>query len=51
MGLTFRGEFFNIFNTPNFNLPDRSIGVSSSGTINSVISNAREIQFALRLHF
>lgn len=51
MGLTFRSEFFNIFNTPNFNLPDRSIGVSSSGTINSVISNAREIQFALRLHF
>jgi outer membrane receptor protein involved in Fe transport len=51
MGLTFRSEFFNIFNAPNFNLPDRSIGVSSSGTINSVISNAREIQFALRLHF
>ena len=51
MGLTFRSEFFNIFNTPNFNLPSRGIGVSSSGTINSVISNAREIQFALRLHF
>jgi hypothetical protein len=51
MGLTFRSEFFNIFNHANFGLPDRNIGTSTSGTINSVVTNARQIQFGLRLHF
>jgi hypothetical protein len=51
MGLTFRSEFFNIFNHPNFGLPNRNIGTSTSGTINSVVTNARQIQFGLRLHF
>src|SRR5208283_2779844 len=51
MGLTFRSEFFNIFNHANFGLPDRKIGTSTSGTINSVVTNARQIQFGLRLHF
>jgi hypothetical protein len=51
LGLTFRSEFFNVLNSPNFNFPSTSIGVPSSGTISSVITNAREIQFALRLHW
>lgn len=51
LGMTFRSEFFNIFNHPNFGLPDGSIGSRSAGTITNVVSNAREIQFGLRFHW
>jgi outer membrane receptor protein involved in Fe transport len=51
MGLEFRSEFFNIFNRANFGLPGRAIGSKTAGAINNVITNARQIQFALRLHF
>ena len=50
-GLQFRSEFFNILNRANFGLPNASIGSTSAGTITTVITNARQIQFALRLHF
>lgn len=50
-GLTFRTEYFNLLNHPNFNFPYNDTGVPSTGTITSVITNARQIQFALRLHF
>ncbi len=51
VGLQFRGEFFNALNHANFGLPNASIGSTSAGTITTVITNARQIQFALRLHF
>lgn len=51
LGLEFRSEFFNLFNRANFGLPNRLIGSRPAGTISSVITNAREIQFGLRLHF
>jgi outer membrane receptor protein involved in Fe transport len=50
-GLQFRSEFFNILNRANFGLPNGSIGSPSAGTITTVITNARQIQFALRLHW
>jgi hypothetical protein len=50
-GLQFRSEFFNVLNRANFGLPNGSIGSPSAGTITSVITNARQIQFALRLHW
>jgi hypothetical protein len=50
-GLQFRSEFFNLLNRANFGLPNGSIGSPSAGTITSVITNARQIQFALRLHW
>jgi hypothetical protein len=50
-GLQFRSEFFNVLNRANFGLPNASIGSSAAGTINTVITNARQIQFALRLHW
>jgi len=46
--MTFRSEFFNLSNHPNFGLPNGSIGSRSAGTITSVVSNAREVQFGLR---
>ena len=51
VALQFRAEFFDALNHPNFGLPNGSIGSSAAGTITTVISNARQIQFALRLHY
>jgi hypothetical protein len=51
MSLTFRAEAFNIFNTPQFGLPNATIGTSTAGTITTTINAQRELQFALRLSF
>jgi hypothetical protein len=55
--LQFRGEFFNILNTPQFNNPNASIGSTAAGTIRNAGSvltfsrTQRQIQLALRLYF
>ncbi len=50
--LQFRGEFFNIANTPQFNLPDVSLSDANFGKITSTQNGSeRHIQFALRLQF
>jgi hypothetical protein len=61
-GLVFRAEFFNIFNHPNFNLPNVGSGGGSSGAgftnaaggaaITQTLPDAqREIQFGVKLQF
>jgi len=53
----FRGEFFNIFNTPQFNGPNATIGVPGAGEVTSegipanFVRTSREIQFALKFYF
>ncbi len=47
-GLTFRSDFFNLTNHPNFDRPGLIVGTSDFGVITSA-ENAREVQFALRL--
>jgi hypothetical protein len=60
--LEFRAEFFNIFNHPQYGLPNATILVSGFGSITSTVNTTtpvspvgsgtpREIQFALRLAF
>lgn len=49
--LQFRAEFFNLFNTPQFDLPNASIGDPGAGRITGIVGNPRQIQFALRLAF
>ena len=62
VGLVFRAEFFNIFNHPNFNLPNVGSGGGSSGAgftnaaggaaITQTLPDAqREIQFGAKLQF
>jgi hypothetical protein len=53
-GMQFRAEFFNIFNHPNFNLPNLTEGpappTGSFGSIQSAL-DPRILQFSLKLHF
>jgi Carboxypeptidase regulatory-like domain len=50
VGLEFRAEFFNIFNRPNFGVPNAVIGTSSAGQITGA-GTPRDIQFGLKLDF
>jgi len=48
--LQFRAEVFNLFNHPNFNLPDNFLGSPTFGRITSA-REPRHIQFAVKLLF
>jgi len=50
-GLQFRSEFFNLFNHPQFDLPNASIGNPIAGRIAATVGVPRDIQFSLRLGF
>lgn len=47
--LQFRGEFFNASNTPQFGLPNSSIGNPNAGIIGTVVTPERQVQLALKL--
>lgn len=51
--LQFRGEFFNITNTPTFGLPGNGLTTPSFGVISATAGNMspRQMQFALKLLF
>jgi len=51
LGLSFRAEAFNVLNTPQFGLPNATIGAANAGFIESVINPERQLQLALRLTF
>jgi hypothetical protein len=50
MSLQFRAEAFNLFNHPNFNLPDNFLGSPTFGRISSA-RDPRHLQFGLKLLF
>ncbi len=49
--LEFRWEVFNVFNTPQFGLPERNLSSTSAGRISSLAGDPRVMQFALKLNF
>jgi hypothetical protein len=49
--LQFRGEFFNIFNHPQFDIPNRLVGTPQFGTITGVVNSQRQVQLSLKLLF
>jgi hypothetical protein len=51
LNMQFRGEFFNLFNKPQFGPPNRTVGSSNFGVVSSTLNNPRLIQFALRFTF
>jgi hypothetical protein len=57
MSLKFRAEFFNLFNHPQFGLPNTGatgyadINTPNFGSISSTVNNPRVIQFGLRFAF
>lgn len=50
VNLQLRAEFFNLFNHPNFNLPDNFLGSPTFGRITSA-RDPRHIQFGVKLLF
>ncbi|MSV27459.1 MAG: TonB-dependent receptor [Bryobacterales bacterium] len=46
--LQFRAEFFNITNTPQFQIPNRTFNTPQFGTITETINDNRDVQLALR---
>jgi hypothetical protein len=52
MNLQFRAEFFNIFNNPNFRLPNSNASSAQIGRITAVVDdNQRILQLGLKLSF
>ena len=51
--LMFRTEFFNAFNTPQFNNPGNTLGTGAFGVISSTrgLNPNRQMQFALKYLF
>lgn len=49
--LSFRADFFNVFNAPSYGNPDNTITDSNFGQISSVRSPPRQIQFSLDYRF
>jgi hypothetical protein len=45
----FRAEFYNVFNHPSLNQPNRFLDTPSFGTITSTLLQNRQIQFGLKL--
>ncbi|MBA3257359.1 MAG: TonB-dependent receptor [Pyrinomonadaceae bacterium] len=49
--LELRWELFNMFNTPQFGLPERNVNSSAFGRITTLAGDARVMQFALKFNF
>ncbi len=50
--MEFRAEAFNLFNTPQFGVPNATVDIPGlSGSISSTVHDPRQIQLALRLQF
>jgi outer membrane receptor protein involved in Fe transport len=49
--LEFRGEIFNLFNTPQFALPNNLVDTPNAGQITSTLHESRQIQVSVNISF
>ena len=49
--LEFRADFFNLFNHPQFDIPDTEFTSGSFGQVTRTVVSPRVIQFALKFNF
>jgi len=49
--LQFSAQAFNVFNTPQFGLPNNTVGVATTGVITTVVTPERQLQLGLHLQF
>jgi hypothetical protein len=49
--LQLRGEIFNLFNTPQFALPNNLVDTSNAGQITSTLHESRQIQVSANISF
>jgi hypothetical protein len=49
--LELRAEIFNLFNTPQFALPNPQVDTSSAGQITSTLHESRQIQLSANISF
>ncbi len=49
--LLFSAQAFNVANTPQFGLPNNTVGVATTGVITTVVTPERQLQFGLHLTF
>ena len=51
LSLELRGEAFNLFNTPQFAVPNNSVDTAGAASISSTVHASRQLQIAARLKF
>jgi hypothetical protein len=51
VAVQFRVEAFNVFNHPQFDLPNAAIGAGNAGTITAIVGTPRQIQFGAKVVF
>ncbi len=51
LDLQFRAEAFNVFNHPQFGVPNAAVDTSQAGTISTTVHSARQLQFAFKFIF
>jgi len=49
--MQFRGEFFNLFNHPSFDLPNANFGTPDFGKIFLMAGISRQVQLGLKFKF
>ena len=49
--LELRGEIFNLFNTPQFALPNNVVDTPNAGQITSTLHESRQIQVSVNISF
>src|SRR5262249_15772747 len=49
--IQFRAEFFNVFNTPQFDMPGQLFGAAGFGVVSAQVNTPRQIQLALKILF